>query len=116
MAKEGTIKVLGVIAIVYGILILALIIGVYSFAFASYTFQYLQEMGVLSYFPILVPMIIIAILYIVGGIALIKYKNWARILLIILSIVNLLAFPIGTIMGIIYLIYLFNSEVKAIMH
>ena len=36
----------------------------------------------------------------IAGIGLLKFKSWARILAIILDILNLLAFPIGTALGI----------------
>jgi len=115
MAKERTIKSLGIIAIVYAVLIFALIFGVYAFAFASYSLQELYDIGTISYIQILIPILIIALMYLVGGIAFLKYKNWGRIVLIIASIVNLLIFPIGTILGIMFLIYLFNDEIKSMM-
>ncbi len=40
-------------------------------------------------------------------------QNWARIIAIILAILGLLNFPIGTVISIIILIYLFKSDVKA---
>ena len=42
---------------------------------------------------------IIAIPGILGGIGLIKRKEWARILILIISVLNLLNFPIGTAIG-----------------
>lgn len=39
-------------------------------------------------------------------------KNWARILAIIFAILGLFNFPIGTIISIIILIYLFKDDVK----
>ena len=115
MAKEGTIKALGIIAIVYAVLIFLLIFGVYAFAFASFGLQELYDMGTISYIQILIPTLIIALMYLIGGIAFLKYKNWGRIVLIIASFVNLLAIPIGTILGIMFLIYLFNNEIKSVM-
>lgn len=40
-------------------------------------------------------------------------KGWARILAIIFAILGLFNFPIGTIISIVILIYLFKDEVKA---
>ena len=60
----------------------------------------------------------IALPGIIGGIYLLKYQNWARILILILSFINLFAFPIGTVVG-VYAIWtlihdktvpLFNKE------
>lgn len=41
-----------------------------------------------------------AILGIIGGIGLLSYKNWARILVIVLSALNCLNVPIGTAKGV----------------
>ena len=47
---------------------------------------------------------------IIAGIGLLKYKSWARILAIILAVLNLLAFPIGTALGVYTLWALLNKE------
>jgi uncharacterized membrane protein YozB (DUF420 family) len=54
------------------------------------------------------------IAYIVAGYGLLKYKGWARILAIILAILNLILFPIGTALGIYTLVIMFNEETKAL--
>lgn len=46
----------------------------------------------------------------IGGIALLNYAQWARVVLIIVSILGLLNFPIGTAIGIYSLIILLNAE------
>lgn len=56
---------------------------------------------------------ILALLYFVVAWGLWKGQGWARIVAIILAILSLLNFPIGTIIGIIILIYLFKDDVKA---
>lgn len=56
---------------------------------------------------------IIALLYFVVAFGLWKGQGWARIVAIILAILGLLNFPIGTIISIVMLIYLFKDEVKA---
>jgi len=40
-------------------------------------------------------------------------KGWARMIAIVLAIIQLINIPIGTIIGIIILIYLFKDDVKA---
>jgi fructose-specific phosphotransferase system IIC component len=50
----------------------------------------------------------------VAGVWVLQYKNWARILAIILAILNLILFPIGTILGIYTLWVLFNDETKTL--
>ena len=51
-------------------------------------------------------------LNIIAGVGLLKYKSWARILAIILGIVNLFGFPIGTALGIYTFWVMFNEETK----
>jgi fructose-specific phosphotransferase system IIC component len=68
----------------------------------------LASTGVLCFF---LPGIIA---YIVAGYGLLKYKSWARILAIILAILNLILFPIGTALGIYTLVIMFNDETKAL--
>jgi hypothetical protein len=52
------------------------------------------------------------VLNIIAGAGLLKYKSWARILAIILGIVNLFGFPIGTALGIYTFWVMFNEETK----
>jgi len=52
------------------------------------------------------------VLNILAGTGLIKYKNWARILAIILGILNMIYFPIGTALGIYTLWALLNNDTK----
>jgi hypothetical protein len=47
---------------------------------------------------------------ILGGIGLLKRKEWARILIIAVSCINLFAFPIGTGLSIYAFWVLFNDE------
>lgn len=47
---------------------------------------------------------------ILGGWGLLKYQEWARILIIILSILSLPGFPIGTAIGVYGLWVLFSDE------
>ena len=54
------------------------------------------------------------IAYVLAGYGSLKYKSWARILVIILAILNLIVFPIGTAIGIYTLWVMFNDETKAL--
>lgn len=47
---------------------------------------------------------------IVGGIGLLKGKNWARVLIIFLAVLDLIDFPIGTTIGAYTLWVLLNNE------
>ncbi len=50
---------------------------------------------------------------IAGGVGLLKGKEWGRILSIVHAAPSLLSFPIGTVIGIIIIMYLSKTEVKA---
>jgi fructose-specific phosphotransferase system IIC component len=54
------------------------------------------------------------IAYVLAGYGLLKFKSWARILAIILAILNLILFPIGTALGIYTLVIMFNDEAEAL--
>lgn len=60
-----------------------------------------------------IPFIIIAVFYFLVAFGLFAGRGWARLIAIILAILGLLNFPIGTIISIIILIYLFRADVKA---
>lgn len=51
-------------------------------------------------------------LSVAAGIGLIKGKSWGRTLAIVNAILDLFGIPIGTIIGVLTLIYLFGQEVK----
>ena len=57
---------------------------------------------------------ILSIPGIIAGIGLVKFRPWARILALILSALNLLHVPLGTIVGIYGLWVLLSSETEAI--
>ncbi|MBV9760880.1 MAG: hypothetical protein JO340_09980 [Acidobacteriaceae bacterium] len=49
---------------------------------------------------------------IIGGWGMLKFRPWARVLMIIVSVLNLLHFPIGTALGVYGLIVLLNDETR----
>jgi hypothetical protein len=54
--------------------------------------------------------LIFAILYGAVGYGLLQLRTWARIAAIILAILSLCSFPIGTILGGIVLFFMFQEE------
>ncbi len=58
---------------------------------------------------------IMAIPSIIAGWGLSQHKRWARILAIILAILSLPQFPVGTAIGVYALVILFNDESKRIL-
>ena len=60
-------------------------------------------------FAIAVPMFVLGALPIVGGIGLLQWQPWARILVLILSVGSLILIPLGTIYG-IYAIWVLMQD------
>ena len=54
--------------------------------------------------------VIFSIPGVIAGVGLIKYRPWARILGIVMSILNLFTFPHGTVIGVYSMIVLFDQE------
>ncbi len=52
---------------------------------------------------------------IIGGIGLLKFRPWSRILMIIVSSLHLLSFPFGTALGIYGLWVLVNEETRRLL-
>ena len=110
------LSLLGILNIVWGIMgiIAALIVGAILvlpcvFAQMSHDSYYMRippegcaALGIMGFVGALVTclMMILFIPSVVGGIGLLLKKGWARILVIIVSIIYLLAFPLGTALGV----------------
>jgi hypothetical protein len=60
--------------------------------------------------------IIIGLLYAITGWGLWNLKSWSRLVAIILAVISLLNIPIGTIIGLVVLWYLFKPEIKQALH
>ena len=58
-------------------------------------------------------LIAVGLVDLVIGWGLWNLKKWARTLAIVLAVIGLISFPIGTIISIITLWYLFKAEIKA---
>lgn len=56
--------------------------------------------------------LLLAIPGLITGFGLLKYRPWSRILAIILGVLNLLSFPLGTALGIYALVVLLNVETE----
>lgn len=59
-------------------------------------------------------LVVTSIIGIIGGMGLLKHKAWARILVLVLSFLNLLNVPFGTLLGIYGIWVLFNEEVTEV--
>ena len=61
---------------------------------------------------ILLVMVAYFILALMGGIGLLKGREWGRILSIIHAALNLFWVPVGTVIGVLILIYLTKTETQ----
>ena len=101
-----------------GLSILGLITGVILYVLLS-AFGYLvDDMQVKTVLSIIVniAMVVLVVLSIPGiiaGIGLLKRKEWARILTLILSALDLVNFPLGTALGVYSIWALVQPEVMA---
>ena len=120
---ETHIKVLGVLYIVCGVLGIVFALGI--LLIAGIALKVVEQeaspeapqarlaiSAFLSFLVILV--LILSVPNIIAGVYLFKYRNWARIFCIVLSILNLPLFPYGTALGVYGLIVLFNEKTVAL--
>jgi hypothetical protein len=57
-------------------------------------------------------LLLLALPGLIAGVGLLKYQPWARILAIVLSVINLIHIPLGTIVGIYGLWVLLNRDTE----
>lgn len=105
-----------VAALHIGLSILGLIIGVIVFAVLNITGGFVEEMEAQKILAIVanVLVILITVLSIPGliaGIGLFKRKEWARILALVISVLDLFNFPLGTAVGVYSIWALVQPEV-----
>jgi hypothetical protein len=55
-------------------------------------------------------MLLVSVLGIIGGVGVLKKREWARVLLLVISFFNLIRIPLGTILGVYSIWVLLNSE------
>jgi hypothetical protein len=118
------VKILGILHIVFsslvilgGIIALVVLGGVASIvgatdqsADSAAAIPILGGIGALVF----VICLIIGLPGMVGGIGLLQYRSWARIVVIVLSAIDLLNIPIGTALGIYGFWVLMNKETEAL--
>lgn len=105
-----------VAALQIGFSILGLIIGGVLFTLFVLLGNFIQEPDAQIVFGIIakvvmVVLIILSIPGIIAGIGLMKRKEWARILTLILSVLSLVNFPFGTALGVYSIWALVQPEV-----
>lgn len=111
---DGHIKVVGVLWIISGVIGLLFALGIFGILFGvSYIPDMEHEASIILRtiglgFGILFA--ICAVPEIIGGIGLIRKHNWGRILVLAVSFLNIIWFPLWTALGIYSIIILFNQE------
>ncbi len=104
-----------VAALQIGYSILGLIIGIVFFVLFHFIGDFVDDHDanfVLSIIAnvVMVMVTILSIPGIIAGFGLFKRKEWARILTLIISVLNLLSFPIGTAVGVYSIWALVQTE------
>jgi hypothetical protein len=118
---EQHIKIVGILNVVWGVVgalggIVLLMIFAGAFSIVGAVLH--NEPGGAIALPILaiiggffsILLLILSVPAIIAGIGLIRFRPWARILAIIVSVLHLLNFPIGTALGIYGLWVLISQE------
>jgi hypothetical protein len=113
------VKVLAILHIVFGAL--GVLVGLGIFVFFGGIAGLVQMdhdpdatfvaplMGVIGGF-VLIVLLVLSVPGIIAGVGLLSYQPWARILTIVLSILDLISVPFGTALGVYGLWVLFTTE------
>ncbi len=112
---EKHVKIISWLYVVEGLLTMMLLFGGSSLLIGLGFMT--EDRGAAGILAILVGIIVwIGVIFtipqFIGAWGMLKRKNWARILMIIISILNLLEPPFGTALGIYALVILFREDAK----
>ena len=105
-----------VAALHIGLSILGIIIGVIAFFTLNLVGDISQDQDAQFVLSIIARIVVgflvfLSIPGLIAGLGLLKRKEWARILTLIISVISLLNFPIGTAVGVYSIWALVNTEV-----
>lgn len=112
---QSHVTVVGVLHIGAGII--GLIIGLIVFLALGWVSGYVMNPDIEFLLPTLAVLVgggiaVFSALDIAGGIGLLNYRNWARILVLITSVPHLLNIPIGTAIGIYSIVILVHADTQ----
>jgi hypothetical protein len=111
---ESHVKAVGIIHVAFSVL--GIIAAIVLFTVLNLVAQLPEveeeAVRVLETVGLILPWFIIvcSVPGVVGGIGLLKYQGWARILVLILSFLGLLNFPLGTAVGVYSIWVLFDKR------
>lgn len=110
---EKHVRILGILYIIFSIIGIGVGILLYSILYASGVFSNDPEaMKILQIIGLALGglSILVSIPGLIGGIGLLTHQYWAKVLLLIIGILNLLNIPFGTILGIYTIWVLMNNR------
>jgi hypothetical protein len=113
------VTIVATLQIVFGVLKLLLAAIIFLvFAAGGLISGDLQAMAIISTVGLIVVVFLVALALpgIVGGIGLLKGKSWARLLVLVLAVLDLLDFPLGTAVSIYTIWVLLNGETSALFN
>ena len=114
------VKVIGILWVVFGAFCLCLSFFALLFFFGVAQIPNVEEVspGILRIIGIIASSFLglIALPQIIGGLGLVRHKEWARILILVLAFLSLVHVPFGTALGIYTMIILFNPETVRLFH
>jgi hypothetical protein len=101
---------LGALGLLAAVIFFTLFVGIGALAASG------QDFGVLLFMGILVGAFLglLSIPGVVGGVGLLKYKSWARYLVLVLAVFQLFNVPIGTAVGVYSIWILAQQEATAL--
>ena len=111
---QDHVKVIGILWVIFGALSLCLALVAFLIFFGIAEIPDVDDIGpgALRIIGLVVSsfLALIGLPKIIGGLGLIRHKEWARILMLVISFISLFNVPFGTALGIYSLIILFNPE------
>jgi hypothetical protein len=114
------VKVIGILWVIFGAFCLGLAFLAFLFFFGVAQIPNVREVepGILRLIGLIASSFLglIGLPQIIGGLGLIQHKEWARILMLVVSFISLPHVPFGTALGVYSMIILFNPETVRLFH
>ena len=114
---EGHTKALGVLWIIYGVLgillgliVLGLLLGI-SFLLDDHESPIILRTVAIAGGGLIA---LLSLPEVIAGFALLNFKEWGRVLALVVAVLNVIWFPIGTALSIYTFVILLNTETTAL--
>ena len=109
------VRILGILYIVFGFIMLLTAVFLYvAISMGGILSGDQQAIFITQVVGIVIGsfILLVSIPGIIGGFGLLKYKEWARILVLIMGFLNLINVPLGTILGVYTIWVLMNNNTE----